>query len=106
MAEEIKKTGEIPAEKKLHKLDPVDIAVQLSRPINSNTPEYISVETLKKQFGTPVTNVNHKKSDNPLAYDEYYQSLTEHAAHEGQFPLTSFVGYPVLEQRVDRTYRR
>lgn len=98
MAEEIKNTGETPAEKKLHKLDPVDIAVQLSRPINSNTPEYISVEALKKQFGTPVTNVNHKKSDNPLAYDEYYQSLTEHAAHEGQFPLTSFVGYPVLEQ--------
>ena len=76
MAEEIKNTGETPAENKLHKLDPVDIAVQLSRPINSNTPEYISVEALKKQFGTPVTNVNHKKSDNPLAYDEYYQSLT------------------------------
>ena len=59
MAEEIKNTGETPAEKIIHKLDPVDIAVQLSRPINANTPEYISVEILKKQFGTPLTIVNH-----------------------------------------------
>ena len=44
MAEEIKKTGETPAENKIHKLDPVDIAVQLSRPINKKAVRHTGNE--------------------------------------------------------------
>ena len=65
-----------------------------------------SIEKVKEAFSLPVT--LGASEDERLAMDEafdcaggygaIYQSLTSHAFDLGQYPMTSFVGYAVLQQ--------
>lgn len=66
-----------------------------------------SIETVKKAFSLPITmsglTAEQRESMN-MAFDSaggfntIYESLTQHAYDLGQYPLTSFVGYGVLQQ--------
>lgn len=65
-----------------------------------------SVEAVKKAFSLPVslgTNEENRLAmdeafDSAGGYGAIYESLTSHAYDLGQYPMTSFVGYGVLQQ--------
>lgn len=80
----------------------LDIAGQLNAPVNSLQKSYTSVEDLRKNFGLPVSLGSNKKQrddfDKGFAFDAMFDSLTQHAISEGQFPMSGFVGYAVLQQ--------
>lgn len=65
-----------------------------------------SVEKVKRAFSLPVTNGANADErmamdaafDSAGGYETIYQSLTNHAFDLGQYPMTSFVGYGVLQQ--------
>lgn len=66
-----------------------------------------SLEEVKKAFSLPVTmsGLNQEQRNNlNMAFDSaggfnaIYESLTQHAYDLGQYPITSFVGYGVLQQ--------
>ena len=104
MAEETKEKTEVKnvTEEKKRRVDLFDLAGQLNAPVNSLQKPYMSVEELKKNFGAPVTLANNKKErdriNDGFAFDTMFDSLTQHAITEGQFPMSGFVGYAVLQQ--------
>lgn len=66
-----------------------------------------NLETVKQAFSLPITMSGLSKEERDsmnLAFDSaggfntIYESLTQHAYDLGQYPLTSFVGYGVLQQ--------
>ena len=60
----------------------------------------------KQNYALPATSVKAEKErlaldsqfKSSVAMDGLYDSLTNHAIDMGQFPITSFVGYGVLQQ--------
>lgn len=76
----------------------------LRQPAEKIAQSFASVEDVKKAFSLPVTlGLN---TDDRLAmdsafscgYDQMFSSLTQHGADLGQYPMTGFVGYGVLQQ--------
>ena len=66
-----------------------------------------NLRSVKKEFALPITKSGVSKEDNKemnMAFDSaggfntIYESLTQHAYDLGQYPITSFVGYGVLQQ--------
>lgn len=82
-----------------------DLRRELATPFKRDeSNRFNSVEDLIKAYAPPVTLANSGRGDNQRmgasdwgGYTTYYESLTEHAAELGQFPLTAFVGYGVLQ---------
>lgn len=87
-----------------------DLRVALNTPIGGNTSGFVSVDDIrirnvkdcKRFFGIPASQGLSKEKreelNSGLAWDTLYESLTEHAIMEGQYPLSSFIGYGVLQQ--------
>ena len=102
----VKKKPVSPAEKvEQKKINYSELGVYLHAPVNSAmAKEFTSVEDVKKRFGLPVTLGSTKEQrkkledGSKLAYDAMYESLTQHAISEGQYPMAAFVGYAVLQQ--------
>lgn len=85
------------------KINYSELGIYLNAPVNSTSArEFTSVEDVKKRFGLPVTLGSDKKKREELvegfAFDTLYESLTQHAINEGQYPMAAFVGYGVLQQ--------
>lgn len=85
------------------KINYSELGIYLNAPVNSTMArEFTSVEDVKKRFGLPVTLGSDKKKREELvegfAFDTLYESLTQHAINEGQYPMAAFVGYGVLQQ--------
>ena len=85
------------------KINYSELGIYLNAPVNSTMArEFTSVEDVKKRFGLPVTLGSDKKKREELvegfAFDTLYESLTQHAINEGQYPMAAFVGYAVLQQ--------
>ena len=66
-----------------------------------------NLRAVKKEFGLPATmsGVTAKERqtlnmafDSAGGFNAIYESMTLHAAELGQYPITSFVGYGVLQQ--------
>ena len=91
-----------PQEKK-KQVDYDALSWSLNAPVNTEIKEFISVDDVRKKFGLPVTQGMDKDTrlgmdKNNVAFDTMFQSLTQHAIQEGQYPMSGFVGYAVLQQ--------
>ena len=91
-----------PQEKK-KQIDYDALSWGLNAPVNTEINEFISVDDVRKKFGLPVTQGMDKDTrlgmdKNNVAFDTMFQSLTQHAIQEGQYPMSGFVGYAVLQQ--------
>ena len=97
-------------EKKKQNINIEDLAVALNAPVGGNTFGYVSVDDIRirnakdcrRHFGIPASlglpKNERDKLNEGFAWDTLYESLTEHAIQEGQYPLSSFIGYGVLQQ--------
>ena len=84
-----------------------DLKIGLARPFNAPKQAKMSLQEVKEKFGLPrtlATPYAEKTMRNVLAqdssyggYDLMWNGLTTHAVFEGQFPMSGFVGYPVLQ---------
>ena len=92
-----------------------DILAELRQPPQPKQALINSIEDVKRLFSIPQTmgyaGMHELDSDDPelnpqlaadsamsIGYDQIYQSLIQHGMDLGQYPMTSFVGYGVLQQ--------
>lgn len=79
-----------------------------SNRIEALRQKVVTQDDVKKAYALPVTlgapnDVDpqvafDKQIKSSVAMDSYYSSLVEHAVSMGEFPITSFLGYGVLQQ--------
>lgn len=80
----------------------------LSKPVSDPQKTKLTLSEIKERYGLPKTlatpYAEKTKEKARMAQDSAYggynlmwNGLTTHAALEGQFPMTGFVGYPVLQ---------
>lgn len=84
-----------------------DLRTGLARPFSAPKSPKMSLKEVEARFGLPQTLATpyvEKSKQAGMAQDSAYggynlmwNGLTNHAALEGQFPMTGFVGYPVLQ---------
>lgn len=92
-----------------------DLLAALRQPPQPKQALINSIEDVKRLFSIPQTmgyaGMHELDSDDPeinpqlaadsamsVGYDQIYQSLVQHGMDMGQYPMTSFVGYGVLQQ--------
>jgi len=92
-----------------------DLLAALKQPPQPKQALINSIEDVKRLFSIPQTmgyaGMHELDSDDPeinpqlaadsamsVGYDQIYQSLVQHGMDMGQYPMTSFVGYGVLQQ--------
>lgn len=92
-----------------------DLLAALKQPPQPKQALINSIEDVKRLFSIPQTmgyaGLHELDSDDPeinpqlaadsamsVGYDQIYQSLVQHGMDMGQYPMTSFVGYGVLQQ--------
>lgn len=92
-----------------------DLLAELRQPPQPKQALINSIEDVKRLFSIPQTmgyaGMHELDSDDPeinpqlaadsamsVGYDQIYQSLVQHGMDMGQYPMTSFVGYGVLQQ--------
>ena len=92
------------------KIDIAELRAALNAPVGSNVSGFVSVDEIRLKsakdcrrfFGLPaslgMSKEEREKLNDGFAWDTIYESLTEHAILEGQYPLSSFIGYGVLQQ--------
>ena len=92
------------------KIDIAELRAALNAPVGSNVSGFVSVDEIRVKnskdcrrfFGLPaslgMSKEEREKLNDGFAWDTIYESLTEHAILEGQYPLSSFIGYGVLQQ--------
>ena len=84
-----------------------NLRMGLNRPVTNYGESKRSLDEIKRDYGLPETLATQyaKKTiaegmaqDSAYGgYDLLWNGLTAHAAFEGQYPMTGFVGYPVLQ---------
>lgn len=100
----VSKKSEIPTKPKIT-ADSVREQLQLVPERTANA--FKNLRSVKKEFALPITMSGVSKEeykemnmafDSAGGFNTIYESLTQHAYDLGQYPITSFVGYGVLQQ--------
>lgn len=100
----VSKKSEIPTKPKIT-ADSVREQLQMIPERTANA--FKNLRSVKKEFALPITMSGVSKEeykemnmafDSAGGFNTIYESLTQHAYDLGQYPITSFVGYGVLQQ--------
>ena len=100
----VSKKSEIPTKPKIT-ADSVREQLQMIPERTANA--FKNLRSVKKEFALPITMSGVSKDeykemnmafDSAGGFNAIYESLTQHAYDLGQYPITSFVGYGVLQQ--------
>ena len=87
-----------------------DVLAELRQPVSPQAPKIRNLADVKRLFSLPATlgtkGIKDSEPDSRIALDhafaagfeQIYQSLVQHGTDLGQYPMTSFIGYGVLQQ--------
>lgn len=87
-----------------------DVLAELRQPVTPQAQKIRNLADVKRLFSLPATlgtkGIKDSEPDSRLALDhafaagfeQIYQSLVQHGTDLGQYPMTSFIGYGVLQQ--------